>query len=121
VIGVHFHVFVVIVHTEVVVAWPRAGGWGGRGYLHDVEVLEPVEARETVVQVDAAIAAGIQGVLVHPVLSEPGSKVITCENWHLLLSPLTLVTIHRVNLWVLRFGGLGFTNKNIRPAKKINT
>lgn len=114
-IGVDFHVLVVIIHTEVIVAWSWTGGRSGGGYLHDVKVLQPVETCETVIQVDTTIAAGIQGVLVHPVLSEPGCKVIACENWH-LLGPLTLVTIHRVNLWVLRFGGLSFTNKNIRPA-----
>lgn len=108
-VRIHFHILVVIVHVEIIVAWPGAGGRGGGGNLHDVEILQPVETGETVIQVDTAIAAGIQGVLVHPVLPKSGCKVITCENWH-LFSPLTLVTVHRVSLWVLRFGGLSLTN-----------
>lgn len=117
VVGVHFHIFVVV-YIEVVVAWPWARGRSWWCYFHDVEVLQPVETCKAVIQVDASIAAGIQRVLVHPVLTKPGRKVITCENRH-LLCPLTLVTIHRVNLWVLRLDGLSWTrNEKFYPKRK---
>ena len=50
----------------------RRTGWRGRGGdFEDVEVLQPAEAGEGVVEVDAAIAASVCGVARQPVLLQP--------------------------------------------------
>ena len=58
-------------------------GWrGGVQRLHDVEVLQPTEACETVVQ-GSAIVGHVHGMFRHPVLSKSKSQTLARAGGHL--------------------------------------